>query len=122
MCLASTPNAPAPPPPPQYLHNPFLDGQTMGNGLQRGRNSLRNTLPTDADSRGTNLVFPHDPTQQGRPTRMSGAPAPSGAPAMTQPGVVMPTVGGAFAGLLAGRVTQPAVPPAAYMRAAGGMK
>src|SRR5207302_2616441 len=103
MCLASTPHAPDAPPPPVYLHNPYLDGAAMGGlAANRGRNSLRTDMGTTGPA--------------GMPTApVSGAPAsPNGGltltpgmPQMGQPGTVVPTVGGAMAGVMAGRVTAP---------------
>lgn len=111
MCM-STPSAPAAPPPPQYLHNPFLDGSTMqGNGYNRGRNSLRTDLGTAGD--GAMPVPKMKGAATAGPPQSTGPSAPSGGltlpagtlPTMGQPGMVVPTVGGAMAGLLAGQVT-----------------
>lgn len=102
MCLASTPSAPAAPPPPVYLHNPYLDGAAMGGlAANRGRNSLRTDLGTSGPA-GTSTA------------PSSGAPAsPNGGltltqpmPVMSQPGTVTPTVGGVMAGVMAGAISR----------------
>jgi hypothetical protein len=92
MCLVHSPSAPAAPPPPQYLHNPYLDGAAMG-GLasNMGRNSLRTDLGTSG------------------PSGLSTDSTPNSNTGLTlgQPGTVVPTVGGVMAGVMAGRTTQP---------------
>lgn len=92
MCLVHAPSASTPTVTPQYLHNPYLDGASMGGlGANQGRNSLRTDLGT-AGAAG-----------------LSTAPSGNASPGMTlsQPGTVVPTVGGAMAGVMAGRVTSP---------------
>lgn len=113
MCLVHSPSAPADPPPPQYLHNPYLDGSSMG-GLanNRGRNGLRTDLGTSGPSGMSTAPVSAGP----QPTPNSNTPStPSGGltlaagtvPSMGQPGTVVPTVGGVMAGVMAGRTTQP---------------
>lgn len=129
MCILSkTPSAPAPPPPPQYLHNPYLDGASMGTGLNKGRNSLV-TSPISAGLNASGPsgpgISPSNPGPLPRPglgtpvapnaglTMAAGTQSPGPQIPMVagQPGSVVPTVGGVLAGTMAGRVTQPTAPP-----------
>jgi hypothetical protein len=100
MCMSSTPTAPVENKPVEYLHNPFLDGVTIGGaGTTQGRNSLRIDLaaPTasgvaPAPTGGNAAPFMGDP----RPTQ----------PLLPSPGMVVPTIGGSLAGTL-----PPSMPP-----------
>lgn len=71
-----------------------------GLAANRGRNSLRTDLGTTGPA--------------GMPTAPSGNATP--AMGLSQPGTVVPTVGGVMAGVMAGRVTSP-MPSMAMARA-----
>jgi hypothetical protein len=102
MCLVHSPSAPAAPPPPVYLHNPYLDGAAMG-GLasNRGRNSMR----TDLGNTGP-AGMPTAPVMGGPASPNGGLALTPGMPSMSQPGTVVPSVGGVMAGVMAGAVTR----------------
>ncbi len=139
MCLVKTPSAPAPPPPPQYLHNPYLDGATMGDGQNKGRNSLVTggvnnydtvgtaggtgvntgppaTTPTPQNPRtGIQMTAPKGGLNMPAGTQANGPVIPVVA---GQPGSVVPTVGGVLAGVVQGRVTSPLQPPTGLTKSA----
>lgn len=118
MCLVHTPGAPAPPPPPTYLHNPYLDGAAMGGGLNKGRNSLVTFGNGAMPAASTGAASPRPMMGPGTslPSPNAGVTMPAGMGLMMgQPGTVVPTVGGVMAGSMAGRIT-PSTPPPGAMR------
>lgn len=104
MCFVKAPKAPGAQPPPQYMHNQFLDGENSGQGITMGRNSLRTDLNT-AGSSGLNVQA----QPQARPTATPGRPAlppPINLQALSRvPGTVVPTIGGALVGGIPGSLT-----------------
>lgn len=117
MCMVSTPSINNKGTPPQYLHNPLLDGSASSDtGAIRGRNSLRIALDNKQGALNTPIVSPSTtggglnvpqiaPTVARKPpsgrnltSSVSGLPSASSHPASKIPGRVIPTVGGALAG------------------------
>lgn len=95
MCMASTPTIDTTPKPVEYLHNPYLDGITIGTGATRGRNSLRVDLGTPNNAPAAGAQPAPSPTSGGQMRPMP----------ISTPGMVIPTIGGSAAGSLPPNVT-----------------